>query len=429
MKTKIILAYPPYIQYPGYGQSKRWLPLGITYIGAYLNSFFKQEIADGDLEVILLDLFDYDFGTSLEIIKSLIEPADKVLVGFTCMTEQRMSVFIMARLLKQVIPYIQIAIGGPHATLMHEQIAKTYGDIDYIILGEGEKSFAGLVSAKGNLESKAKKILPSFPVNDLSSLPHAIDGIKLFKNLGYGIEAEAPIIFSRGCNANCAFCSTTKFWKGYRSRTAKDVFDEMLKFHYIYGKNEFKFHDDASTANIEEWKKLCGIMLENRTSGALIKAGMWKYEITARADQMDDGLIDLLARTGCKRIAFGIETGSEFILDSMNKQLDTRKAVDTLKKVKAKGIETVGLFVVGFPGETNITISYTCSLIREAKPDVVCAMPLMVFPGTKVYADCKKSGWIDDSYWLQDKPQPYYTAEQPMEKLNEWVAKVTHANK
>jgi p-methyltransferase len=203
----------------------------------------------------------------------------------------------------------------------------------------------------------------------------------------------------------------------------------MLEWHYIYGANSFKFHDDASTANIGEWKKLCNMMLSNLASRSLIKADLWKYEITARADQMDNDLIDLLAKTGCKRAAFGIETGSEAILKSMNKRLDMSKAVDTLKKIKAKGIETVGLFVVGFPGETDVTINKTCDLIQDAKPDVVCAMPLMVFPGTKVYADCKKSGWIDDSYWLQDKPQPYYTAEQPMKKLSEWATKVTNAKK
>jgi radical SAM superfamily enzyme YgiQ (UPF0313 family) len=440
MKTKIILAYPPYIQYAGYGQPKRWLPLGITYIGACLESFFKKEIADGDLEVILLDLFGCNFGTSVDIIKNIVNPGEKILVGFTCMTEQRMSVFIMARLLKLAIPGIQIAVGGPHATLMHEQIIKTYYMyIDYIVLGEGEESFKELVMvsidfSKGHVFNAIPGIVTAsnpnpekrMPIDNISTLPHAINGVKLFKNIGR-LEAEAPMIFSRGCTASCAFCSTTKFWKGYRSRTAEDVFSEMLEWHYLYGANGFKFHDDASTANVEEWKKLCRIMVENWTSKALIKAGIWKYEITARADQMDDELIELLARSGCKRIAFGIETGSEAMLKAMNKRLDMSVAINTLKKVREKGIEVVGLFVIGFPGESEETINRTCELIRNAKPDVVCASPLMVFPGTKVYADCVKSGWIDDSYWLKDKPQPYYTQEQPMEKLNEWANKVTGA--
>ena len=438
MKTKIILAYPPYIQYPGYGQPKRWLPLGITYIGACLDSYFKKEIADGDLEVILLDLFSYNFGTSVDLIKKLVKPDERVLVSFTCMTEQRMSVFIMARLLKQAMPDIQIAIGGPHATLMYEQISQTYGDIDYILLGEGEMSFIGLARAimgyddlvyVSTHEKTHTKILPSMPVKELSSLPHAINGLKLFRNIEHKLEAEAPMIFSRGCTASCAFCSTTKFWKGYRSRTAEDVFSEMLEWHYIYGANTFKFHDDASTANIEEWKKLCRMMLDSKTSNALIKAGMWQYEITARADQMDNELTDLLAKSGCKRVAFGLETGSEIILKSMNKRLDVDLAVNNIRRVKIRGIEVVGLFVVGFSGESDWTIRQTCKLIQNTKPDVVCAMPLMVFPGTKVYTDCKKIGWIDDSYWLQDKPQPYYTAEQSMEKLNEWAGKVIHANR
>jgi radical SAM superfamily enzyme YgiQ (UPF0313 family) len=439
MKTKIILAYPPYISYPGYGQPKRWLPLGITYIGAYLDSYFKQEIANGSLEVILLDLFDYNFRASVELIKSFVNPDERVLVGFTCMTEQRMSVFVMARLLKQAIPGIQIAIGGPHATLMNEQIIETYKDIDYVILGEGEETILELVEAVmhdcnasrilGIVTKQSPAPVQRNPMNDISSLPHSINGLKLFRNIEHSLEAEAPMIFSRGCTASCAFCSTTKFWKGYRSRNAEDVFSEMLEWHFIYGANSFKFHDDASTANIGEWKKLCEIMLTNFASRSLIKAGLWKYEITARADQVDDELIELLKLTGCCRIAFGFETGSKDILKSMNKHLDLDAAAGNLLKVKAKGIETVMLLVVGYPGETDFTIKQTCELIKSTRPTFVSPMPLMVFPGTKIYSDCKKSGWIDDSYWLQDKPQPYYTAEQPMERLYDWATKVTSANK
>jgi anaerobic magnesium-protoporphyrin IX monomethyl ester cyclase len=444
VKTKIILAFPPFVQYSGYGQPKRWLPLGITYIGACLDSYFKKEIKNGSLEVILLDLFDYNFGTSVDLIKSFVNPDEKVIVGFTCLTEQRMSVFIMARLLKQAIPDVQIAIGGPHATLMYEQIAQTYKDVDYILLGEGEGTFAdltwGLLNASehdgfingipGLIVTKNPPVkIPRYTIKDISSLPHAINGLKLFRNIDHSLEAEAPIIFSRGCTASCRFCSTTKFWKGYRSRTADDVFSEMLEWHYIYGANSFKFHDDASTANMEEWKKLCHMMLNHKVSSALIKSGLWKYEITARADQVDDELIELLYRTGCKRVAFGFESGSTDILKSMNKRIDLDLAVSNLQKVKAKGIETVMLLVVGFPGETDETIEQTCNLIRRTKPTMVSPMPLMVFPGTLIYEKCKASGWIDDSYWLQDKPQPYYTKEVPYSKLSEWAGRINEANK
>ena len=415
---KIILCYPPKRIYQGYGQDTRWLPLGIASIGAYINKVYP------DLDIVLLDCFNMTPEVAYNEIQKEVPKNETVIIGFTLFTEQRFSVINLCKALKNNIKDANIitVVGGAHAFIMSEQIEKEYSFIDHIIKGEGEEAFNIIVKYYTNIQPvPIPRIIEAENIQDLSTLPHSIDGFKLFKNLPE--MTEAPIIFSRGCTDMCTFCSTTKFWKGYRSRKATDVFNEMLKYFTDYNITYFKFHDDACTANIDELKNLCKIIIE------LEYNNIWKFELTARADQFDDELIGLLKLAGCKKVALGIESGNLRLRESMNKRLNMDVAKQNMKKLMIAGIEVVMLLIIGYPGENDDTIKDTVDLIREVKPTMTCKQPLMIFPGTKVYSDLVKQGWINDDYWLKDQPQPYYTREANFEQLNAWINKVNSASK
>jgi radical SAM superfamily enzyme YgiQ (UPF0313 family) len=425
---KIILCYPPSQNYAGYGQDTRWLPLGIASIGAYLKSKNK------DLDVVLLDLFKYSEEEALKEIRKYINNEDINIIGFTLMTEQRFSVFNLCKKLKMdeflckttggEDTIVKTVVGGPHAFIMSQQIADNYDFIDHIIKGEGEIAFYNLVENYIN-NIEVEKIIQAENCKDLNELPHAIDGFKLFKTK---LEIdEAPIIFGRGCTDYCTFCSTTKFWKGYRSRQAQNVFDEMLKWNRYYNCTYFKFHDDAATADIYNLKELCKLIINNNSVRE--EDEKFKFEMTARADQFDDELIKLLKQAGCSQIAVGIESGNEKLRKSMNKNLDIDLAKENMKKLMQEGIKVGMLLIVGYPGETDDTINDTVNLIREVKPTLTFKQPLMVFPGTKVYEDLKKTKWIDDSYWLKDQPQPYYYREFTPQKVIEWIDKINRSSR
>lgn len=417
---KIILCYPPKREYTGYGQEKRWLPLGIASLGAYI----KREYPD--IEIVLLDLFNYTVDEAFYEICKHIKYNDVNLVGYTVFTEQRFSTWELAKKVKkatdEIVEIINV-VGGPHAYLMAEQIYSNYDDIiDVVIKGEGELAWISLI--KGLKNGIAwEGIIEGENIQDLNTLPYAIDGFDLFANTNKLIEAEAPIIFSRGCTDYCSFCSTTKFWKGYRSRRAENVFFEMCAYYIRYNIKKFKFHDDASTADIENWKILCKKIINEMPNAG------WEYEITARADQFDDELIDLLAQSGCKKVAVGIESGNEVLRKAMNKNLNMELAKSNMKKLMQVGIEVVMLFIIGYPEESDATIEETIELIKEVNPTSFCCQPLMIFPGTKVYRDLVQKGWITDEYWLKDIPQPYYLREQNWSKIQEWTQKVLNCNK
>lgn len=424
---KIILCYPPKREYAGYGQDKRWLPLGIASLGAYIKREFSE------IDIVLLDLFDYTVDEAFEEITKHIEDGKTNLIGYTVFTEQRFATWKLAEKVKcfgelseKFNTKVYNIIGGPHAYLMAEQIYTNYHNfVDVIIKGEGELAWINMIKDLQK-DTAWNGIIEGENIQDLNTLPHAIDGFDLFANTNKLIEAEAPIIFSRGCTDYCSFCSTTKFWKGYRSRSASNVFDEMMKYYIKYGITKFKFHDDASTADIENWKTLCLRIIMQVNNIMNIK---WEYEITARADQFDDELIQLLAESGCKRVAVGIESGNEALRKAMNKNIDIELAKINIKKLMAAGIEVVALFIVGYAGESDETIQDTIDFIKEVKPTLYNTQPLMIFPGTKIYRDCVKWGWINDDYWLQDVPQPYYLREQKPDKINQWVQKLQNCMK
>lgn len=416
---RIILCYPPNRNYTGYGQDTRWLPLGIASIGAYL----KQQNAD--LEVVCLDLFKFSIDSAFEEIKKHIKVGYENIIGFTCLTEQRISVFKLCEKLKEyefvhAFTKLTTVIGGAHATIMASQIKDNYNYVDHIIKSEGERAFFDIVQKISNDED-VDRIVEFEPVADLEVLPHSIDGFKLFKTK---LEVnEAPIVFSRGCTDFCTFCSTTKFWKGYRSRSAESVFAEMQKFYNLYNCTYFKFQDDACTADIESLKQLCKLIIESEYNK------LWSFEMTARADQFDKELINLLSIAGLKKIAIGIESGNEAMRKSMNKRLDIDKAKENIKLLKQEKIEVGLLLIVGYLNESNETIKDTVDFIRETNPHLTYKQPLMIFPGTIVYKKLKNEGWIDDDYWLKDLPQPYYIKEQNWGTINRWISTINKASR
>lgn len=410
ISKKVILCYPPERKYRGWGQDKRWLPLGIASIGAYLQEKFPN------LEIVLLDLFRYSVNEAVAEVSKHIDTSKTNYVGYTVFTEQRFSTWELSSKLKHKYGKSIInVVGGAHAFAMSNQIADNYDFIDIVIRGEGEKAWEDIINNSTHL-----RIINSENVNNLDDLPFPLKAFKLFKNTNNVLEAEAPILFSRGCTDCCSFCSTTYFWKGYRSRSAISVYNEMLEYNRIYGSTKFKFHDDASTGNIEEWKVLCRLIIEN--------GHKWEYEITARADHFDDELIHLLKQSGCHTVALGIESGSETMRNAMNKKLDIEKAKINMAKIKQAGITLVMLMIVAYPNETEETIEETIELLQEVKPHKANFMPLMVLPATNIYRDCVNWGWIDDNYWLQDQPQPYYVRERTAEKITEWVRKLAKFN-
>jgi radical SAM superfamily enzyme YgiQ (UPF0313 family)/predicted nucleic acid-binding protein len=397
----LILVYPPHkASNDGlHGQDRDWFPIGIASLAAYIETKIK------DIKITCLDLFDLNEDEAKSKIFNLLSEEDINYIGFTLMTEQRHQALDLIDELKSYYVTdqynIKTFVGGPHASIMYQQLSE-YEEIDHIIVGEGEKGLEYLLT-----NPKAEKIIKQGEL-PIEEIPLAVNGLKYFDEVKLG--DQAPIIFSRGCTDRCFFCSTYKTWKKYRTRTPEDVFREMRLFESLYNITDFKFHDDSATANKENLLPLCRLLNSFEPK--------FTFEMTARADQLDEELIYNLKQAGLIKIALGIESGSEKLRNAMNKKLDIEKAKENIALLKKHKIKVHLLFIVGYPGETKETIEETRQFIIETNPDAFSNLPgLMIIPGTPIYNKLVRDGWIDDTYWLSRKPAPYYTGEHSMDTL------------
>lgn len=395
---RIALCWPPHRDYSSQGRpdpGAYWPPLGIAYIKSHLGNNGYEDVK----------IFDFYHQTMDLAVQELVAYKPDV-VGITTLTEERMSVFELARRVKEQVA-TKVILGGPHISIMGERLLEDYPYIDHLVYGEGEEVFLYLLNRYGT--DIPKGALGKIPTRDILSSPFAYPDIA-------NVEAysEIPMITSRGCTGACTFCSTTNFWKGWRRRGTEDLLKEIDHWQTKTQVSRFKFLDDSFSIDRDSTIAFCEGIMDKHI----------EYEIVTRADKVDKELLELLARSGCHNICYGIESGSKKILQSIRKEVNLEQAAEALIRTREAGIVSTALMMIGNFGESNQTIHDTIEFLRIAEPTRVSTSLLMVFPGTKIYDKCKAMGWIDDEYWLKDAPTPFYNREQDMNTLWGWNFRV-----
>jgi radical SAM superfamily enzyme YgiQ (UPF0313 family) len=204
---------------------------------------------------------------------------------------------------------------------------------------------------------------------------------------------------SRGCPFRCSFCSSGAFLgRKLRLRSPKEVVDEIELLVNKYGVKEIHFEDDNFTLIKDHAKAICREIIARN-----IKI-VWQSPNGVRIDSLDDELIYLMKESGCYRLAFGIESASQKILDRANKMIDLRKVPDAIKKVKKAGIEAHGFFILGLPGETRETAMETINFATKLSLDLANFALLVPLPGSQIFKECygadiEKINWDEFNYF------------------------------
>jgi radical SAM superfamily enzyme YgiQ (UPF0313 family)/GT2 family glycosyltransferase/SAM-dependent methyltransferase len=418
---RILLVNPPDTAQTGFTNP----PLGLLYLaGTLLAGGFQVKVVDACLD-------------GIEAVDQALHEFNPMMVGITCLTPGRKKAVEVGDRCKRYNSSIKVVIGGVHPTIMYRQMLEHYKCIDYLVLGEGEQTFLELARGiepggisglafmnSGTVVKTARREL----IQDLDQIPfpawHLIDlhrypsiGDKVFRGIDLGRESRISVIFSRGCKGHCDFCSTWWIWRGWRHRSPKNMVDELELLSREHGIRHFCFADDALTVDREATICLCDEIVARGLNIA--------FHATTRTDCVDAELLVKLARAGCYNIAFGVETGSAVLLDRMNKENEVATAERAILLAKDAGITTTALIIVGNIGETTQTIEETVRFLKRAKPDIVgCAGSLWILPGTRVFQECKKIGFIDDDFWLGDKPYKVYDLEWSISQLREMEEKI-----
>lgn len=376
MRKRILLIDPPFQKFMNF--SKAGIPLGLLYLaGSLKKKGHAVKVLDADYnphgipypfvkkaehyEDYLKNLNNQEHpiwrGIQSHIKKEKLE-----VVGISIVSPKLESGLRIAKIAKN-LGVKKVIIGGAHVTIRPNDIFKN-NCVDSIVIGEGENVFERALKEKGIIIGERIKNLDSleWPARD------SLIGVENYekKDLGY-------IITSRGCPNNCNFCGSNALWGNLvRMRDIKNVVKEMDHVYQKYNVNEFYLVDDTFTMNPKRVIQFCG----------LVKNKDYKWNCLTRVDKIDKRTLEKMIESGCSMIKVGIESGSQRVLDLMNKRTtieQIKKAAELFNKYKMHWLAYV---MIGVPGETIEDADMTLDLINKIKPSYVGASIYAPYPGT-----------------------------------------------
>ena len=392
---KILLVNPGQKGTYGRWKAPTYPPLGLGYLAAVL-------LRAGH-EVDILDMEAGGMGE--EDFRKWLGKARPDMVGFTCTTPLYHEVLRFSRLVKEETGSL-VCSGGIHPTVLPEEMFKD-GNIDFVIRGEGEETILELVDIlkkKDRLEdcpglafTKDGRVFFTRPralISDLDSIPFPSHHI--LHRFGYFYPDSRykrcfPIITSRGCGGECTFCcSQTIFTRKFRYRQAVKVVDEIEFLKERFGAREIHIWDDNFTLLQRRVLEIRDELKKRRISLS------FAFPNGLRVDQVDEPTLRALKDMGTYSVSFGVESGSQRILDQVHKGVKIEEIKEAFRLSHSLGLETWAFFIVGLPGEDVSTIKETISLARELSPDVAKFHILKPFPGSTVYTELVAEHLIDD---------------------------------
>lgn len=364
------------------------LPLGLASIAAYLKS---KGISD--IKVVDAWAEQMDF----EKLEERITKIGADIIGIYIVSPRYNEGKATIELCRKVFPKSMIVAGGPHPSAVPLETLKEIPQLDVCILGEGEITMYELSKASrekmdlstidgiafrdsGSGEIKITK--PREFIKDLDSLPFPARELfpleKYKTHPPYGRKNPYfSVMTSRGCPFQCAYCSKDVFKDNFRFASPKRVCDELEELISKYNAKEIHFYDDDFTINMERAGQICDEILRR---GIKIR-----WSCTTRVDLVNERLLRKMKQAGCWLIAYGVESGSQEILNGINKGYTVEKVISSFAITKKIGILTLGYFMVGLPGETKETIQQTLELAKKISPDFSSWGILVVYPGSRLF--------------------------------------------
>ena len=223
-----------------------------------------------------------------------------------------------------------------------------------------------------------------------------------------------PIITSRGCPFQCAFCLASKMCgRGFRARSPSKVVDELEWLRDTFGAEAFAFYDDTFTYDIKRAIAICDEMKARKFD--------FTWDCRTRVDRVSKELLTKLMSTNCQLIHFGVESGSQQMLNTMRKGTTVEQNARAIKWAKEARISVAISLVIGYPSETLEMLQQTIDFIRKTKPDYVYMCEAVPYPGTELYDYVKELGLEISEDWTQyhEQMQVFKNTLLPLEKLEE----------
>jgi len=336
-------------------------PLGLLYLANAIQRSHEVSVVDFGNEVLEEEEIDFTL--------CAIRKAD--IYGITSSTPQYKAANKIKDALKSNFPDAKIVIGGSHATYMMNGKDDGY---DWIIKGEGEWLFYQHLNVMNTMTSGCL-LIKDIHLLDIDCFKPARDLINL-KDYKYFIGKDnlpaTTIITSRGCPYSCGFCAKTD--NNVRFHSAEYVCAEINEIKDKYGFDNLLFLDDCFTLNE---KRLVKILAHTKKRNI-------KFRCYIRSDTPMH-ILKLLKESGCVEAGMGIESGSQYILDSVCKKTSNEQNTEIVKYCEGIGLPVNAFLMIGLPGETKETAQQTVQWVRDAKPTKFGYNIFVPYPGSDIY--------------------------------------------
>ncbi|WP_317930840.1 B12-binding domain-containing radical SAM protein [Halioxenophilus sp. WMMB6] len=407
--NKVVLITPPYERIAkGYEYVKHITnaspSLGLLHLAAEIREFgYEPSIIESDI-----------FDLTIDEVANQVAESRPAVVGITLFTVGVWCAAEMAAKIKERLPHIVIVVGGPHISSMGPETMERFRVFDYAIIGEGEEPFVALLDAlrdggdinsvpaliyRDESEITAKIVqTPRLAINkDLDRLPMPAwdllpDFPHAYRPAVYDFPRQpvASIAASRGCPFHCKFCDTSTFGASVRAYSPQRVFEIMQHLQNNYGIKHILFVDDLFTASKKRTTELCNLIID---SGMDIT-----WSCASRTDVIKPETLALMKKAGCWEISFGLESGSNDLLQKMDKAASLDKSIQALQWTHEAGIRSKGLFMLGYPGENHETIAQTKAFLKQVPLTIMHLTKFTPYPGSPIYRDLYGTN-IRDDHW------------------------------
>lgn len=375
-------------------------PLGLCYLAAMTRAHgYKTKIIDAKVE-----------GLSFKETAEKVQGHNPRFVGITAVTLTIAQARKFAGLLKQKNPHLKIIIGGPHLTALPQETMEYSDAFDVGVIGEGEvtiielldalrqeKSLEGVPGIVYRNNGKVRITSSRQMIKDLDVLP--IPAWDLLPRLDKHYFPPPPslyrlpsfsIITSRGCPYTCIFCDKSAFGSKIRSHSPKYVVEMVKNLYYNYKIRDLRINDDNFVLLRQNVLEICRMIKEEKLD--------LSFCCLSSVQVINEDIVRALKEAGCWQLRYGLESGSQKILDNIQKCANlnqARRAVELTHKI---GIENYGFFMIANPGETKETIRETIDFAKSLPLDVFKLNFLTPLPGCKLWSNAEQFGSFNRSW-------------------------------
>jgi radical SAM superfamily enzyme YgiQ (UPF0313 family) len=316
----------------------------------------------------------------------------------------------IAARVKALVPRAVVTVGGPHVSAVPERTLEMFPGFDYGVVGEGERSYPDLIARLDGADPRgvaglvyrdgeAVRVNPRAPYldgDDLDRLPEpAWDLVPDFplrfqpNVFNYRATPVASVITSRGCPFSCTFCDRSTSGRKGRYHGVEYVVQMCRRLEGL-GVKHILFYDDLFTVSRRRVLELCERFLG--------EGFRFTWSCNSHPNLLDEDDLRLMKRAGCWQIAYGVESGSQRVLDVVKHEVKIPRMLETLRRTRAAGIRAKGLLMMAHPTEDEASLEETVEFLRRAPLDLAQVTKFTPYPGTPSYPTVREHGTFAEDW-------------------------------